>query len=273
MSNQKLSGKVAWVSGATSGIGEATALMLAEQGAAVIVSGIESDKGPAVVKKIEAAGSKAIWTPCDVTVEAQVKESINAGVSALGRLDIVINNAGIVHIAELHEYSVEQWDQLMGVNVRSIFLSFKHAYEHLKKQQRSYVVNVASISSFVGQRGTPSYTTSKHAVLGLTRSIALDYAADGVRCNCVCPGITDTPLLRHHLGGEDADTDAALRERLKRVAMGVKLQPADIARSIVYFSCDDSFGITGQSLIIDCGYLASAEWEHPGHTAFMEPIK
>ena len=132
---------------------------------------------------------------------------------------------------------------------------------------RGYIVNVGSISSFVGQASTPAYTTSKHAVLGLTRSIALDYAADGIRCNCVCPGITDTPMLREHLDAT-ADPEATLADRLRRVPMGVALTPVDVARSILFFSCEDSSGVTGTSLTIDCGYLAAAEWETQGQTAF-----
>ena len=169
----------------------------------------------------------------------------------------------------LHEYTEQEWDRIMDVNVKSMFLSTKHGLPHLTRQKRSYIVTVGSISSFVAQAGTPVYTASKHAILGLTRSIALDYAKDGVRCNCVCPGITDTPALRRHLD-TTPDPDATLAKRLRRVAMGVALTPADVAKSILYFSCEDSAGVTGTSLVVDGGYLSAAEWEHPGHTAFME---
>ena len=120
-------------------------------------------------------------------------------------------------------------------------------------------MNVGSISSFVGQAATPAYTASKAAVLGLTRSIALDYAALGLRCNCVCPGITDTPMLREHLN-KTPDPEATLSERLRRVPMRLPLQPFDIARAVLYLSCEDSAGVTGTSLVIDGGYLAAAEW-------------
>ena len=130
------------------------------------------------------------------------------------------------------------------------------------------MVNVGSISSFVGQATTPVYTTSKHAVLGLSRSIALDYAKYGIRCNCVCPGITDTPMLREHLNTQP-DPRAALDKRLERVPMAVALSPMDVAKSILYFSCDDSSGVTGASLTIDCGYLTAAEWTSAEGTAFQ----
>src|SRR6266850_1757105 len=115
---------------------------------------------------------------------------------------------------------------------------------------------------------TPVYTTSKHAIMGLTKSIALDYAADGIRCNCVCPGITDTPMLREHLDSQP-DPEAALATRLSRVPMGVPLTPHDVAKTILFLSCDDSCGITGTTLVIDAGYLTAAEWDTQGRTAFM----
>ena len=147
-------------------------------------------------------------------------------------------------------------------------LSLKHGIQYLQKSERSYVVNIGSVGSFVSQASTPAYIASKGAVLQLSRSIALDYAADGVRCNCVCPGITDTPMLRYHLNNAP-DPEAALAERLRRVPMGIPLTPADIAKTVLYFSCEDSAGITGTSLIVDGGYLAAAEW-HSEKTRFME---
>ena len=171
-----------------------------------------------------------------------------------------MNCAGIVHVQLLHEYSQEQWDRLMGVNVKSIFFSIKHGLAHLRKNPRSYMVNIGSISSFVGQASTPAYTASKYAVLGLSRSIALDYAALGLRCNCVCPGITDTPMLREHLN-KTPDPGATLAKRVRRVPLGAALKPMEIARAVLYLSCEDSAGVTGTSLVVDGGYLAAAEWE------------
>jgi len=156
----------------------------------------------------------------------------------------------------------------MGVNLKSVFFSLKYAWPHLSWNTRSYMVNLGSISSFVGQAATPAYTASKYAVLGLSRSIALDYAAAGLRCNCVCPGITDTPMLREHLDTQPGPS-AALATRLRRVPMGVALTPHDVAKTILYFSCEDSSGITGTTMVIDAGYLTAAEWNTPGRTAFM----
>jgi len=262
---------VAWISGATSGIGEATARLFAAEGAKVILVGRRLELSGPIAAEINAAGGQAHAIACDVSKADQIRDSIEETVDKFGGLHTVINNAGMVQVKPLDECSDEEWDYVMGVNVKSIFRATKYAMPHLRRNKRSYIVNVGSISSFVGQAGTPVYTTSKHAVLGLTRSIALDYAADGVRCNCVCPGITDTPMLREHLDST-ADPEATLANRLRRVAMGVALTPADVAKSILFFSCEDSSGVTGTSLTIDCGYLTAAEWETAGKTAFMESL-
>jgi NAD(P)-dependent dehydrogenase (short-subunit alcohol dehydrogenase family) len=269
MNSQRLAGQVAWISGATSGIGLAAAQLFAEEGAKVALIGRREDLGRRIAEEIRSRGGKTAAIGCDVRSEAAVRESIVRTAAEFGGLNILVNNAGMVDVKLLHEYTEEDWDYVMEVNVKSMFFAFKHAYPIMRKQNRGYVVNIGSISSFVGQASTPAYTASKHAVLGLTRSIALDYAADGIRCNCVCPGITDTPMLRGHLD-TTPDPQATLDRRLRRVAMGVALTPLDVAKSILYFSCEDSAGVTGTSLTVDCGYLAAAEWECSGKTAFKE---
>ncbi len=266
----RLDGRVAWISGATSGIGEAAAELFAQEGAQVAVVGRRLELGRKIAARINRRNpGAALALACDVSSEAEVAQSIASTVKAFGRLDILVNNAGMVEIGDLHTYSEAQWDRVMGVNVKSMFFAFKHAFPLLQAARRGYVVNVGSISSFVGQARTPVYTTTKHAILGLTRSIALDYAAHGIRCNCVCPGITETPMLWEHLNVRP-DPSAALAERLRRVPMGVSLSPLDVAKSILYFSCEDSAGVTGTSLTVDCGYLTAAEWQCTGPTAFQK---
>jgi len=269
ISPRRLEGKVAWISGATSGIGEATARLFAEEGASVALAGRRGQLAERIAKEITAGGGAAIGLAADVADEKSVASSIEQTADHFGGIDILINNAGVVDIKLLHEYTSEEWDRVMNVNLKSMFFAFKHAWPIMAKKKRSWAVNVGSISSFVGQAGTPVYTTSKHAIIGLTKSLALDYGGMGLRCNCVCPGITDTPMLREHLNATP-DPEATLSARLKRVTMGVALTPRDIARSILFFSCDDSAGVTGASLVIDCGYLAAAEWKTKGKTAFQE---
>ncbi len=256
----KLSDKVAWISGATSGIGEATARLFAREGAGITLAGRRLALGKRIAAELQAEGAEAMAVVCDVSNEAQVRDSIRRTVERFGRLDILVNNAGMVHIKALHQYTAREWDHVMDVNVKSMFFALKHALPYLRRAGRSWIVNVGSISSFVGQALTPVYTTSKHAIVGLTKSIALDYAADGIRCNCVCPGITDTPMLREHLNAQP-DPDAALAARLRRVPMGIPLTPDDVAKTILFLSCDDSSGVTGTTLVIDAGYLTAAEWD------------
>jgi NAD(P)-dependent dehydrogenase (short-subunit alcohol dehydrogenase family) len=256
----RLEGQAAWISGGASGIGEATVRRFASEGARVAIVDVQAELGRRLEASVRAAGGDAVFIECDITREDQVRASIEQAAARFGGLQIVVNCAGIVHVKRLDEYTEQEWDRLMAVNVRSIFFSIKHALKHLRKNPPSYMVNVGSISSFVGQSNTPAYTASKGAVLSLSQSIALDYAADGLRCNCVCPGITDTPMLRHHLDAT-ADPAGTLAQRLARVPLGRALTPDDIARSIVYLSCEDSAGVTGTSLIVDGGYLAAAEWE------------
>ena len=250
-------------------MGEAACELLAQEGAAVAVIDIHEKSGKEVARRIRDRGGQALFIKCNVTSEAQVKSSILRTVREFGRLDIIVNCAGIVHVGMLHDYTEREWDLLMNINVKSIFFSVKHGIAHLRKAGRGYVVNIGSIGSFIAQSQTPAYTTSKGAVLQLSRSIAVDYAADGVRCNCICPGITDTPMLRYHLS-KTPDPEAALTTRLKRVPMGIALTPHDIAKSVLYFSCEDSAGVTGTSLIVDCGYTTAVEWEVQGQTAFQK---
>ncbi len=250
-------------------MGEATAELFAAEGARVAVADVQEERGRQVVDRIVDHGGDAIFVMCDVAREEQVRGSIEGTVERFGTLQTVVNCAGIVHVGCLHEYSEEDWDRLMDVNLKSIFLSLKYAIPHLREHRRSYMANVGSVGSFIGQAGTPAYTASKHAVLGLSRSIALDYARDGLRCNCICPGITDTPMLRYHLN-TTPDPEATLTQRLRRVPTGAVIRPEDVARAAVYFCSETSAGITGTSLVVDGGYIAAAEWETSGPTRFKE---
>jgi len=267
----RLQHQVAWISGASSGIGEGIARLFAREGAAVALVDVQAAKGRAIAEQLRAEGGRAVFIECDVSQAELVRSSLEQTVREFGGLQIIVNCAGIVQVKLLHELDEADWDRLMDINVKSIFLSIKYGIGHLMNNPRSYVVNIGSVGSFISQSSTPAYIASKGAVMMLSKSIALDYAASGVRCNCVCPGITDTPMLREHLDSSP-DPAAMLRNRLRRVPIGVALTPHDIARAVLYFSCEDSAGVTGATLVVDGGYLAAAEWEHPGKTRFMEPL-
>ena len=256
MIKDKFKDKVIWISGAAQGIGQGMAEYFASEGAQVALIDINREKGELLEAKINSATSVSKFFACDVSDEASIKDSITQTVSHFGDLHIIVNNAAVNIIKPLHECTSEEWDWQMAINLKSTFLSFKYAYQYLKKHDESYVVNIGSVSSFVGQAITPGYNASKGAINILTKSIAIDYAKDGIRCNLVCPGITDTPLLREHMVDEDK-----IRTRLNRVPIGRILKPNEIAKAVAYLSCEDSSGITGTSIIIDGGYLATAEWD------------
>jgi NAD(P)-dependent dehydrogenase (short-subunit alcohol dehydrogenase family) len=256
----RLDGQTAWITGAASGMGEAIAQRMAREGAAVVLADVQGDQGRAVAAGITEAGGRALFVETDVASSEAVRDSIGQAVSAYGGLQIIVNCAGTVQIGLLHECSPDDYTRTMDVNVRAIYHSVVHGIEHLRKNERSYMVNIGSVGSFITQALTPVYIASKYAVLGLTRSIAVDYADVGLRCNCVCPGITDTPMLQTHMNSMP-DPAAAMAQRLRRVPMNVAMTPDDIARSVVYLSCEDSSGVTATSLVVDGGYISCAEWE------------
>jgi len=253
----KLANKVAIVTGAAQGIGLGIARVFVAEGAQVILSDVNDTAGAAAAADL--GGGQAAYVHADIAQEADVRSLVAAAVDRFGRLDIVVNNAGIVAVQTVEESSVEDWDRVMAINVRAIFLTTKHALPHLRAVAGGSILNVASVSSFVGQQGTPAYCASKGAVLMLTRSLALDYGPERIRVNCICPGITDTPMLRYHARHAD-DPDAHLRRRLERVPTGEMLYPEDMGRAAAFLCSDEAAGITGTSLVVDGGYIACAEF-------------
>ena len=252
----KLQNKVAIVTGAAQGIGLGIARVFAAEGARVLLADVSDAAGEAAARDF---GQRAAYAHADVTTEQDVRDLVGAAVERFGRLDIVVNNAGIVAVQTVEQSSVEDWDHVMAVNVRAIFLTTKHALPHLRAAGGGSILNVASVSSFVGQQGTPAYCASKGAVLMLTKSLALDYGRERIRVNCICPGITDTPMLRYH-AGQAGDPEAHLAHRLERVPSGAMLFPDDMGRAAAFLCSDDATGITGTSLVVDGGYIACAEF-------------
>jgi NAD(P)-dependent dehydrogenase (short-subunit alcohol dehydrogenase family) len=258
--SKKLTGQVAWITGGASGMGRATAQLFASEGASIAIVDINEALGNEVTEEINASGGEAIFCRCNVSSETDVQSAIAATVDRFGGLQIIFNCAAKGIAKRLENMTEAEWDELMAVNVKSIFFSLKHGIQHLEKNQHSYVVNIGSISSFVAQVDTPAYTTTKGAVLLLSQSIALDYAHLGLRCNCLCPGLTDTPMSTGYYD-RIVDGDKFLAQRIRRIPINRMVAPEEVARSALFFSCEDSAGITGTSLTIDGGYLAAAEWD------------
>jgi len=258
----KLSGRVAIVTGAASGIGRASAMVFAAEGARVLAADIDEPGGRETVARILERGHEAVFARVDVSSETEIKQMAENTVANWGRIDILFNNAGVVLVKALEETTEDEWDRLMSVNVKAAFFAIKHVVPHMRRSGGGAILNTGSIASFTGQLGTPVYSASKGAIALLTKSLALDYGRDRIRVNCLCPGITDTPMLREHLG-HGAEGETRIRGRLARVPLGEILQPEDVARAALYLVSDDSAGITGVMHVVDGGLLAAAEYNVP----------
>jgi len=251
----KLTGKRALITGAASGIGRATALLLAREGAAVAVVDVDEAGGQAVAQQIRDEGGQAIFLRCDVTRADDCRHAVQRTVERLGGLDILFNNAGIIRRADVVDTTEEEWDRVMAVNVKSIFLLSKYAIPVMAQAGGGAIVNTSSGWGLVGGRNAVSYCASKGAVVNMTRAMALDHGPQNIRVNCICPGDTDTPMLQNEarqLGESDAVflADAADRP-LQRIG-----RPEDIARAVLYLVSDDASFVTGTALVVDGGGLA-----------------
>jgi len=256
----KLRAKIAIVTGAASGIGQASALAFAREGAKVVVVDIDKHGGEETCKKICAQDGEALFDRMDVTSEAEVSRMVGETVARWGRIDILFNNAGVLLVKPLEETTEAEWDRVLSINLKAAFLAIKHVVPHMRRGGGGAILNTGSIASMVGQLDTPAYVASKGAIALLTKSLALDYGRDQIRVNCLCPGITDTPMLREHLGG-GPEGEANIRQRLSRVPLGKILKPEDLAQAALYLVSDDSVGITGITHIVDGGLIAAAEYD------------
>jgi len=255
----KLEGKVAIVTGAAQGIGRASAILFAKEGAKVTVADIRADLGWETISLIASAGGQASFSLTDVSKEEAVQKMVEQTVARWGRVDILFNNAGYAQVKRVEETSEAEWDHLFGVNLKSVFFGVKYVVPIMRRQGGGVILNMGSISGLVGQLRTPGYVASKGAVVMLTKSLALDYGADNIRVNCLCPGITDTPAFREHVASS-ANPEALMRERQTRVPLGRFLTPEDVARAALYLVSEDSEGITGIAHLVDGGMLAAAEY-------------
>jgi NAD(P)-dependent dehydrogenase (short-subunit alcohol dehydrogenase family) len=258
----KLAGKVAIVTGAGQGIGRASAIAFAREGAKVLVAERDRTNGTATVSTIQAECGDSVLAEVDVSRESDVRAMVQIALERWGRIDILFNNAGILLLKSIEEMTEAEWDRVMAVNVKAAFLAIKHVVPHMRRNGGGNILNTGSIGSVTGQLGTPAYSASKGAIALLTKSLALDLGRDRIRVNCLCPGITDTSMLREHLG-EGLEGEARIRTRLSRVPLGAILAPDDVARAAVYLVSDESAGITGILHVVDGGLLAAAEYDTP----------
>jgi NAD(P)-dependent dehydrogenase (short-subunit alcohol dehydrogenase family) len=244
-------GKVALITGGTSGIGRATALAFAKEGAKVVVAGRRAAEGEETVRQIRAKGGNAIFVAADVAQESQVKSLIGRTLEQFGRLDFAFNNAGVEQTpTPFLEQSVEDYDKVMDINVKGVWLSMRHEIPAMLKSGGGAIVNTASILGVIALPGIEVYTASKHAVIGLTKSAAVEFAKQGIRINAVLPAVIETDMYRR-FAGEDAERQAALTSLHPIGRIG---KSEEIADAVIWLSSSKSSFVTGHSLLVDGGF-------------------
>ncbi len=253
----RLDGKHAVITGAGSGIGRAIAMTFASQGARVFVLERDLAAGEAVTREITGAGGAASAVACDVADAASVDGAVASVIADAGRIDILVNNAGIAHVGTVISTSEADLDRIYAVNVKGVFLCSKAIVPHMLEARGGVILNLASIASLIGLPDRFAYSMSKGAVLTMTRSIAVDYMKQGIRCNCVCPARVHTPFvdgfIRDNYAGREAEM---FRELSEYQPIGRMAQPEEVAALALYLCSDEASFITGQAYPIDGGVLA-----------------
>ncbi|HLO88367.1 MAG TPA: SDR family oxidoreductase [Nostocaceae cyanobacterium] len=242
--------KVALVTGGTSGIGRASAIAFAQTGAKVVVAGRRIKEGEETVALIEAAGGEAKFIQTDVTKAAEIENLVNQTVATFGRLDYAFNNAGIEGLVMTGiEQTEENWNQVIDTNLKGIWLSMKYEIPYMLKQGGGTIVNNASMAGLIGSPKLSVYCASKHGIIGLSKAIALEHAAQNIRINVVCPGTIQTDMLDRAFDQETKDWLINSQNPIPRLGT-----PEEIANAVIWLCSDSSSFITGQALVIDGGY-------------------
>jgi NAD(P)-dependent dehydrogenase (short-subunit alcohol dehydrogenase family) len=251
--NISFEGKVALVTGAASGLGLATAKAFAESGASVALADRNESAVRAAADELTAQGHKAIAIHCDVADDAQVETMVKRTVAAFGRLDAAYNNAGVQNVlAETANTTREDYDRVMGINLRGEWSCMKFELQQMRKQGSGAIVNCSSLGGLVGGVERGIYHAAKHGVLGFTKSAALEYAARGIRINAICPGLIWTPMVDQMVAAGQGD---ALKAVEKNVPMGRVGRPGEIANAVLWLCSDAASYVTGQSISVDGGFV------------------
>lgn len=246
-----LDGKVALITGAAKGIGKGCAEVLARERARIAVGDIDSAAGEKAAREIEELGGKAVFVQADVSKAIEVQKMIAKVIEAFGQLDILINNAGYHISKNIEDTSEEEWDYILNTNLRSVFLCSKYAIPHLRKT-RGAIVNMSSMVGLVGQRDAGAYSATKGGIIAMTKGMALDFAGDGIRVNCICPGWVETPLVEDWFG-QQADPQGTKKYIFDRHPLGRIATPEEIGNAAVFLCSEASSFITGVALPLEGG--------------------
>lgn len=247
----KLKGKVVVITGAASGMGRASAILFAREGAAVVVTDLNSQGGEMVVSEIAAAGGQAVFQRTDVTSEADIKSAIDRAVREYGRLDITFNNAGVAGaVGELENVEAKDWDRTFAVLTRAPFFGIKHSIAPMRKSGGGSIISTSSTAGIRGVAGLHAYSAAKAALINLTQSAAIALGHDRIRVNCICPGPVLTPLIYRGIpGGEEAaERNLARMQPIPRAG-----RPDDIAAMALFLASDDAEWVTGTAMVVDGG--------------------
>ncbi len=254
MANRLFDGKVALVTGASSGIGRATALAFVNEGARVILADVREDEGLGLRRQIEKQGGSAVFSRCDVSQEVDVKRMLDDGLKAFGRLDYAFNNAGIEGIpGATCDCTDENWERTIDINLKGVWLCMKNEIPEMCKQGKGVIVNCSSVAGLIGLPNIPAYVASKHGVIGLTKTAALEMAQSGIRVNAVCPGVIQTPMIDRFTHQDPK----AYRELLQNEPMRRAGTPQEVADAVLWLCSDKATFVTGHPLVVDGGWVAA----------------